>query len=272
MKPDEVRSQHPEEELPPPGADSEGLRVRPGNVPENRDPRVGPPPLEESGQQGQVVILDQDARLPEPLQFAQRGLCERPVGLFVVGPVLRPEQGPGVGDVAEGPEPLVRKPVVVALLLVLREGHPLERVERILGGDLDPVPFLDDVPIGIPGTVRDPGPAAGPQDRVERRDQAAGRYDALQPETAADVHVGLPVGHHDERLPLEPLAHVLAQPVGRPLGFRRLPEPGFLLGRGPGAGELPGEPLDLPCQRVEESDIRKIRAHVLLARAQLSHP
>ena len=46
-----------------PGADPERFGVRPGNVPEDRDPCIGTPLLQEPGQQGEVVVLHEHDRL-----------------------------------------------------------------------------------------------------------------------------------------------------------------------------------------------------------------
>src|SRR5262249_61113773 len=59
----EVRSQHPVEDLGLPRADSEGLGVRPWNVPEECDASIGPLLLQEPGEEREVIVLDQDRRV-----------------------------------------------------------------------------------------------------------------------------------------------------------------------------------------------------------------
>ena len=42
VKADQIRAEEAVDQLPLPGADSENLRIWPGNMPENRHSRVGP--------------------------------------------------------------------------------------------------------------------------------------------------------------------------------------------------------------------------------------
>jgi hypothetical protein len=56
MESDQIRSEHAIQQLLLPGAYAEGFRVGPGNVPKQRDARVGPRFLEHSRQERKVVI------------------------------------------------------------------------------------------------------------------------------------------------------------------------------------------------------------------------
>ena len=59
----QVGAQQTFQELALPRADAERFRIRPGNVPENRDARIGPRFLDEPRHQSEVVVLDQHHRI-----------------------------------------------------------------------------------------------------------------------------------------------------------------------------------------------------------------
>ena len=63
VKSDQIRAQHSVDQFPLPGADAECFSIRPGNMPENCNPRVGTFLLDQSRQQGEVVVLNQHQRL-----------------------------------------------------------------------------------------------------------------------------------------------------------------------------------------------------------------
>ena len=58
MKADQVRTQHSVKKLPLPGADTEGFWVGPGNMPEKSHAGIRSFFLDETGQKGEMVVLD----------------------------------------------------------------------------------------------------------------------------------------------------------------------------------------------------------------------
>jgi hypothetical protein len=88
----------------------------PGYVPEHDDGGPGKPLADEPGRECEVVVLHQDDRVLGIYLLAHR-IHEPPVDRLVVLPVLAAEDRTGMRNVAKGPEALVGKPVVVALLL-----------------------------------------------------------------------------------------------------------------------------------------------------------
>src|SRR4030042_5712040 len=122
VKPDDVRTEHPVEDLLWPWTDAVRFRVRPRDMPENGHLRVGTLLLDQRREQGEVVVLDQDKGRLFPGDLRKEGVGELFVHHPVMGPVLQAEFGTDVGDVAERPTPLVREPVIVAGLFLL--GQP----------------------------------------------------------------------------------------------------------------------------------------------------
>ena len=98
--------------------------------------------------------------------FLEHGRRELLVDRPILRPVLGPEERAVVHDVAERPEPLVGKSIVITLLFFLGEPDPLEHVLRILGGDSDFIPVIDDLPVGIAASMGNPGSSAGFEDRL----------------------------------------------------------------------------------------------------------
>src|ERR1041385_7362573 len=56
----QVRAQQALEQFPLPGADPERFRIRPRDMPEDTDARVGATLLDHLRQEGEVIVLDDD--------------------------------------------------------------------------------------------------------------------------------------------------------------------------------------------------------------------
>src|SRR5881396_3180442 len=249
---DEVGAQHPGEQLRLPGADREGLGVRPRDVPEDRHTGVGPLRLDERGQQREVVVLDQDERLLGVADLVEQRLGKRAVRREVVGPVVGPEHGPRVHDVAERPEPLVREPVVVAVLLLLRQPHPAQRVARVVLRHAEPPARVRGLPVGIAAPVSDPHAAARAHHRIHRGHEPAGGRQGLDPPALPHVAHRFSVGHDDERPAGEAEVDELLEALLRPDGLAHQAQRGLLLRRRPGPLHAPREPRHLARQRAED--------------------
>ena len=129
----QVGAQQAEEDLLLPGADAEGLEVRPRNVPEEGDARVRARLLDELGQQREMVVLHQDDRPLGLLHLLDDRGGEMRVHRAVLLPVVGTELRALVHDVTERPQPLVGEAVVVAGLLLLGEPHAAQRVDADRG-------------------------------------------------------------------------------------------------------------------------------------------
>src|SRR4030067_844983 len=87
-------------------------------------------------QQGEVVVLNQYDGIGG-LRLLDGGIGEFAVHLDVLFPIGGTEGRADVGDVAQGPKPLVGEPEVVARLLLVREPNPADAVGRLARGNRD---------------------------------------------------------------------------------------------------------------------------------------
>lgn len=98
------------------GADTQSFGIGPGTVPEHDGCGPGKPRVIQPKSVREAVVLHQDDRV-----FGVDLAIERPHELrldgLVLTPIVGPEHRPIVGDVAEGPEPLVGEPVVAFVFL-----------------------------------------------------------------------------------------------------------------------------------------------------------
>ena len=196
MEADQIGAQQSVQEFPLPGADPEGFRVGPGNMPEDCDPRVGPLRFYEPGQQREMIILNQNERLLRIFDFLQHGLREFLIYTLVMFPVPGPKHGPCMSDMTERPNSLVREPQIVSFFLFLGEPQAAERVVRMIGGNAQPVICVDGFPIRIRGAMGDPGAITSIQDGLQGRYQAARGHACLDSVASMYVLVRLAVGYH----------------------------------------------------------------------------
>ena len=155
----------------------------------------------------------------EPYMHIRRGnLIEAmaPAGGLVLFPIRGPEGGARVGNMAERPESLIGKAVVVPFLFLLRQPNTAERILGVLGGNPQPVVFVDRFAVGVARSLGNPGAVTSAENGMERGHQATGRSDGFHRFTAANVHVGLAVGNDKKRPSSELALHVYVQPLRRP--------------------------------------------------------
>src|SRR5688572_18905993 len=74
---------------------------------------------------------------------------------------------------AQRPESLIRKAVVVPAVLVLRQPHIAETVLRIGGRHVQSTAFVDNRCVGVPGTVCHPYSGTGFDEGLEGRHEPA---------------------------------------------------------------------------------------------------
>ena len=99
---DDAGAEQAFEDLLLPGADAEGLGVRPGDVPEGDDGRLGQALADHARRQGEVVVLDQHDRVLGA-RLARDRVGEALVDGLVAAPVALAEDRADEGDVAERP-------------------------------------------------------------------------------------------------------------------------------------------------------------------------
>ena len=222
-----------------------------------------------------MVVLHQDEGRLLPGDLLQQGVGELLVHLPVMGPVLQAEVGAGVGDVAERPQPLVREPVIVAVLFLLGQPYPLQGVGRFPGRHAELVVAVDRFTVRIAASVRDPEAVADPHHGIERGDQPARGDDATDARAVLLVHVRLPVRYEVQFFPAELRAHVVPQAVGRPGGFRTGEQAGSLFGLCPRDSEA----LRHPARFRDQGNQRRVHLREIgglggpgFPRAQVPHP
>ena len=163
-----------------------------------------------------MVVLHEDDRVRDR-RLLDHGPGEPEIDALVLLEVLGAELRPRVRDVAEGPEPLVREPVVVASLLGLGEPQSAQVVGLVPGRNTDAVVGIHGVVVGRATAVGDPRARARAHDRFHRRDEAAGGVDHADRAVRHPlVDVGLTVRHDHDALTVEAGAKDTAKALGRP--------------------------------------------------------
>ncbi len=84
---DQVGAQQPVQQFALPGADAERFRVRPRDVPEDRNPGIRPPLLDHARQQSEMIVLHKNHRVLSSGHLLQCGIGELAIHLLVLLPV-----------------------------------------------------------------------------------------------------------------------------------------------------------------------------------------
>ncbi len=216
---DEVGAQQAVHELALPGTDAEDFWIGPGDMPEDGHARVRARFLDHAREEGEVVVLREKDRRLRAFHLLEDGVGKTPVNLLVVIPILGPEDGAGVRDVAERPKTFVGESVVVALLFLAAQPHAAERVARTFRRHAQAIVSIHGLAVSASRAVGDPRAIASEQNRLESGDQAARRNDhvyGLVVFVAPDVHIRLAVGNHEQRFILKFVAQADAEPLGGP--------------------------------------------------------
>ena len=216
LEPHDGTTQQPFEDFGFPRADTERFGVGPGDVPEGDDRRLRQAFADQRRQQREVVVLHQHHRVGR-IRLGDHRVGKAFVDFAIALPVGFAENRPHMRDMAQRPQPLVGKAVVVALLFFLGQPDPAQRVAGRLGRHRHMAAPVRGGAVGRAAAVRDPGAGAGPHHRLDRGHQAAGRALDLDPLRGAHVAVGLAVRYHDHFVAQQVVAHQLAQPVRGPM-------------------------------------------------------
>ena len=155
---DQIGAQQPIQQLRLPWADAEGLRIGPGNMPEDGHARVGPGVLHHPRQQREVIVLHKHHGVFAALHLFEQRIGKPLVHALVALPVGGAEDGPRVRDVAQRPQPFVGKAVVVLRLFFRGKPHPPQRVTRIVRRHAQPVELVHGRLVGIAAAAAPPTP------------------------------------------------------------------------------------------------------------------
>jgi hypothetical protein len=125
--------------------------------------------------------------------------------------------------VAQWPDSFIGESIVKTALLFLRYPDAAQRVLRIVGRHADVVGGVYGVPVRIAGALRDPGPVASAQNRLQGRDQTAGRHAALYAARVIAMLVRFPIGDGEDPRAIQASFHEDLQAFRGPSSFRRVP-------------------------------------------------
>jgi hypothetical protein len=84
---DEIGAEQAVQQILLPRTDAECFRIRPRDVPEHGDLRIGPLGLQQRGQQGEVIVLNENDGTAGAAQLVECRARELPVGDLVMRPV-----------------------------------------------------------------------------------------------------------------------------------------------------------------------------------------
>jgi hypothetical protein len=110
VKPDQVGAEQPIKQFGLPGANSECLRIGPGNMPEDRDARIGPLLLDKARQQSQMIVLHKDHRLRAVAHLFEQRVGKPPVHELIALPVAARKMGRVCAMWQSGQSPSLEKP------------------------------------------------------------------------------------------------------------------------------------------------------------------
>src|SRR5580693_7216828 len=154
-------------------------------MPENRNSGVRHSVFHHARQEGKMIVLNQDDRMFLAHQFFRERVGESRIHFVVVFPVRSTEDGTCVRHVAERPQTLVGKTVVVAFLFFRAKPNATQRISRIVRRNLQPVMPIDGLFVGSTASLGDPSPVASAEYRLDGGYQAAGwdcdRYSVALP-------------------------------------------------------------------------------------------
>ena len=217
VKAHDTAAQQAFQQLLAPRADPHPPGVRPRDVPEHNHRRRRQPLANHGRRQREMIVLHQDDRVVG-IDFVAHRVGELLVHGAVVAPVVGAERRPRVRHVAQRPQPLVRKPVVVALLLIFVQPHAADVIRLLPGRHAHAIPPVHGFAIRAAAAVRHPDAGTRPHHRLQRGDQSACRMldlDAAVRRTL--VYVRLAVGQDDDLFAVQVEVQCLLQALRGPL-------------------------------------------------------
>ncbi len=168
------------------------------------------------GKQCEMVILNQHEWPVCAFNLFEDCRCKFLIHALVMLPIRGAKNGTRMGNMAERPNSFVREAEIVALLLFLRQPETTQGVVRMVGRNAQAVLRIDGLPVGIRGTVGDPGAVACVQNRFESRHQSTCGHAGFDSLAAVNMLVRLAVGNHKQRPAVQAFLNIRAQPVRGP--------------------------------------------------------
>src|ERR1700694_4439996 len=108
-----------------------------------------------------------------------------------------------MGDMAQRPKPFIGEAEIETFLFLFTEPDAAQTVLRVIRRHAQPASIVGGLAVGIAGALRDPGSIAGPQHRLERRYQTAGRNGPGDRIPLMNMFVRLAVGDCEQAAPVE---------------------------------------------------------------------
>ena len=260
VKPDEIGSQQAIHQLTLPGTNAKGFRVGPRDVPEDGYAGIRSLLFDQPRQQCEVVVLDQNHGLGGIFNLLKHSIGEFLVDLPIVLPILCPKNRACVGNVAERPEALVGKTVVVTFLLFFVEPYTAQGVAGIVGRNAQAIVRVHGFHVGVSVAVGDPRPIASIEYGFESGHQATGGNNNVNRFSVPLMHVWFAIGNDNEPAAIEPVSNLHGKPVRRPHGFSCRSQASFTLRGAAGLVEARGHGRDFARQRPEQIEVRHFLA------------
>src|SRR3989344_5503306 len=163
----------------------------------DRKLRIGAAFLDQGGYEREVIILDEDERPLDTVNFIENSFGKETVDFAVLGPVFFAEYRPYVRHVAQRPERFVGKAVIITFHLFAREPGELQRVLGLVMRDANFVVRVDDELVGFTRPVRDPYAAGCLHDRFERRYDTSRGNRPFNAVLAARIHIRFSIGYDE---------------------------------------------------------------------------
>ena len=158
-----------------------------------------------------MIILHQDDGVLG-VNFAAHRIGELLIHSLILTPVLGSKQRSRVRDVTQRPQAFVRKAIVIALLLFLRQPYAADMVRLLSRRHADVVIAVHGFAIGIAAPMGDPYSGAGSHHRLQRRHQPARRMlDLNLPADGVLMDIRLPIRENHDFLAMQVAVESLLQ-------------------------------------------------------------
>src|SRR3989344_428749 len=216
LKAHDIGAEHSLENFLAPRADRKLGGGWPWYVPKDRDLRIGAALFDHGGHQREVVILYKYERPFDAANFVENRFGEEAVDFAILRPVFFAEYRPHVRHVAQRPQRLVGKAVVVSFHFFAREPDALERVLRLIVRDTYFVVRVDEELVGLARSVCDPHAAGRLHHGLKRRHDTACGHRPFNAALAARVDVWLAGGYDKNRSIFHMRLDKFFETLGRP--------------------------------------------------------
>src|SRR5262249_41658205 len=132
VEPNQVRAEQPVDQLALPRTNRERLRIRPRDVPENRDPSVRTRFLDHPWRESEVIILHEDHRIRLTRSLFKKCFGEAAIHGLILVPILGAENRTSMRDMAQRPQTFIGESKIESLLFLRSEPNAAKRVLRMI--------------------------------------------------------------------------------------------------------------------------------------------